>query len=241
MTVSQTVQKQNAKKEAAETVGAMRLRVAAEIGVLADDIAKNERAIGVKLAAVKATFPATTDGRKAFEKWAEKATARKYGMVKRWIVAAELLHRVPTFANVSTKADTCQMVSGLPDEDVALIAAKLDGKPATQAAVRKVMLQVSETAKSREKKRLERESNASKSTREKNNAAVEQLTGKWFKKYADDFSTLVVLAEEDPTEAILRALLTGASLGTKSGVALRVITQMALKYENGDHLEKDES
>ena len=81
-TTAQTVQKQNAKKEAGETQTQTRDRLKADIAVLAVNLAENERAIGRKLLEAKATFPDTTSGRAAFVKWSETATGRKYGMVK---------------------------------------------------------------------------------------------------------------------------------------------------------------
>lgn len=241
MTVATDTRKKLSNKEASETVTSKRERIGAAIGTLIADLAKNERAIGRLLFEVRGTFPETSDGRKAFVKWSENATGRKYGMVKRWIIGADVLHRVPSFESVSTKADTLQFVSGLPDADIAEIALKLEGKPSTEKQVRSAALKVSETAKKREAKRTDREKNALASTRVKNDAAVEQLIGRNFKKYADDLNTLSVLAESDPSGAILMAADVFGSLGSKNALMPRAIRAMNKKYLKGEHLASDES
>lgn len=239
MTVATDTKKKLAAKEAAETVTAKRNRIAAAIGDLIVNLAANERAIGKLLSEVRGTFPETADGRKAFAKWSENATGRKYGMVKRWIIGADVLHRVPSFEAISTRADTLQFVSGLPDADIAEIAIKLDGKPSTEKQVRAAALKVSEAAKTRETKRTDREAKATESDRVKNNAAVEQLVRRHFAKFADDINTLSVEAESNPSDAILLAAATFASLAGKHAMMPRAIRAMIVKYGKGDHLETD--
>lgn len=240
MTVATETRTKLATKEKGETTAAKRSRIAAAIGSLIVNLSENERAIGRLLSEVRGTFPDTSDGRKAFATWSENATGRKYGMVKRWIVGADVLHRVPTFEAISTKADTLQFVSGLPDADIAEIAIKLDGKPSTEKQVRAAALKVSEAAKTRETKRVDREANALKSDRVKNDAAVVQLVSRHFAKFADTVATLEVLCEENPTDAVRQSALYFADLGAKHAMMPKAVRTMFAKYANGDHLPTDD-
>lgn len=239
-TTAETVRAQNARAERKETATSLRKRCAEAIGALMANLAENERAIGRLLIEAKATYPATQAGRAAFQSWAEEATGRRYGMVKRWITAATVLQRVPSFAAVSTKADTCQMVSGLPDEDIAAIAATFEGKPATEEQVKRAMLRVSETAQKREAKRLARESEAAKSTRVRNDAAIEGFVRRGFGKLAEDLALCIIEAETDPQAGVIHFGLIVADY-CNVGLKGRAVRAMIAKYESGDHVKENEN
>ena len=130
------------------------------------------------------------------------------------------------------------MVAGLPDEDIVSIATKLEGKPSTETQVRKVMLQVSDRAKQRESKRITRETDAAKSTRVKNDAAVEGFVKKGFSDMVEAVQLLNIEGEKDIEGAILHAMTIVAdycNIGQKG----RAYKAMVAKYRKGDHLATD--
>lgn len=216
----------------------------AKLGELCEKITGLEYEAGGVLRSILATYPDTPAGRKGFYSWASAACGgRKEGMIRRWMTAADVLHRVPTFKNVSTKLDTLQYVSGLPDADIIAIATSFEGKPApTEASVKKAALKHSEVARKREDRRVARETDALASTRTKNDAAVEQLVGKNFVKFADDWTTLQTLAESKPNDALKLCALLISTLAAKHAMMPRAVKKMLAKFDAGDHLETvDES
>ena len=127
------------------------------------------------------------------------------------------------------------MVSGLPDEDIVAIATKLEGKPATEAQVRKVMLKVSEKAQTRETKRIGRETAALADNRVKNGAAVDGFVKKEFKNLAEAVQLITIEAEADAEAAIIHAMTYVADY-CNVGLKGRAVKQMLAMYRKGEHL-----